>query len=59
MIFKVMALFEGFDHFIDLPLDMNLQLLEACERADIYKRRRPEVVFQVVNQETGDYEYQV
>lgn len=44
---------------IDLPNDKGMRLLEACEFADIYKRKNPNAVFSVVNEETGDIEYQV
>lgn len=44
---------------IDMPNDKGMRLLEACEFADIYKRKNPNAVFSVVNEETGDIEYQV
>lgn len=47
------------DMLIDMPLDNGLSLLEACGRADIYKRHNSKAVFSVVNVETGDIEYQV
>ena len=46
-------------HTLDLPGDKNLRLFDACDRADIYKRWRPDRVFTVVNEENGDFEYQV
>ena len=44
---------------IDMPNDKNMRLLTACEYADIYKRKNPKAIFSVVNEETGDVEYQV
>ena len=44
---------------IDMPNDKGMRLLEACEFADIYKRKNPDAVFSVINEETGDIEYQV
>lgn len=44
---------------IDMPNDKGMRLLEACEFADIYKRKNPNAVFSVINEETGDIEYQV
>ena len=57
--FKITMFVKNLNRAIDLPGDLNLGLLEACERADIYKRRRPDAIFTVVNMENGDYEYQV
>ena len=44
---------------IDMPNDKGMRLLEACEFADIYKRKNPDAVFSVINEDTGDIEYQV
>jgi len=43
----------------DMPMDTGLGLLEACDRAEIYKRRNPAAVFTVVNEDNGDVEYQI
>lgn len=47
------------DMFFDMPNDKNLRLFDACDRAEIYKRKNPSAVFSVVNMETGDIEYQI
>lgn len=57
--FKITLYTKELNRMIDLPGDTNLGLLEACERADIYKKRRPDAIFTVVNMENGDFEYQV
>lgn len=57
--FKITMYTKTLNRTIDLLGDMNLRLLDACERADIYKSRNPEAIFTVVNMENGDYEYQV
>lgn len=44
---------------VDMPNDSGLRLLEACYRADLYKRRNPAAIFSVVNMDNGDIEYQV
>lgn len=44
---------------IDMPKDKKLKLFEACYRCDIYKEKNPKATFTVVNEETGDIEYQV
>lgn len=44
---------------ITMPSCNGLRLLEACYFADIFKRRNPEAIFSVVNEENGDIEYQV
>ncbi len=43
----------------DMPMDTNLGLLEACDRAEIYKRKNPAAFFTVVNEDNGDVEYQI
>lgn len=43
---------------INMPFDTGLSFLEACERADIYKRHNSKAVVSVVN-DSGDIEYQV
>lgn len=43
----------------DMPNEKGMRLLQACEFADIYKRHNPDAVFSVVNEQTGDIEYQV
>ncbi len=43
---------------ISMPLDTDLRLFEACEKADIYKRHNSKAVYSVVN-DSGDIEYQV
>lgn len=47
------------DMQIDMPTDKGLGLLEACYRADLYKKRNGEAQFWVVNEETEDIEYSV
>lgn len=42
---------------IPMPLDVNLGLLEACYRADLYAKRNKDATFIVVN-EYGDVEYE-
>ena len=54
--FKVIMSLNG--HMIDMPHDNGLHLVDACNRADIYKRRNGYAVFLVINAENGDIEYQ-
>ena len=55
--FKIVMTFEG--RFLDMPHDSDLRLIEACYRADLYKKRNSVRTFSVINEETGDIEYQV
>ena len=57
--FKITMFSRSLKRELDLPSDTNLRLFDACERADMYKRRVPENIFSVINMETGDCEYQV
>lgn len=47
------------DIHADMPDDHDLGLMEACWRADVYKKRNPKAVFTVVNETNGDVEYQI
>lgn len=47
------------DMQIDMPNDTELGLMEACFRADCYKKRNSKAQFWVVNEETEDIEYSV
>ena len=38
-------------------MDNGLGLLEACFRADVYKKHNDRATFVVVNNKTGDIEY--
>ena len=55
--FKIMLEKDGMR--INMPHDHGLRLLEAAERADIYKRHNPSAVFTVVNEENDNIEYQI
>lgn len=55
--FKITMTFEG--RLLNMPHDSGLRLSEACYRADIYKGRNPKRTFSVINEVTGDIEYQV
>lgn len=44
---------------IDMPNEKGMRLMEACDYADIYKRKNPQAIFSVVDEVTGDLEYQV
>jgi len=46
-------------HTINMPGDKDLRLFEACDRAEIYKKRNPDRGFRVLNAENGDVEYEV
>lgn len=54
--YKIMMYVNGMT--INMPFDAGLSFLEACERADIYKRHNSKAVFSVVN-DSGEIEYQV
>ena len=55
--FKVQITVDG--RMIDMPHDSGLRLSEACYRADIYKKHNSKCTFTVVNEENGDFEYQI
>lgn len=55
--FKIVMCVHGMQ--IDMPNDTGLGLLEACFRADCYKKRNSKAQFWVVNEETEDIEYSV
>ena len=59
MAYKITLYSKSIGQTIDMPNDSGMRLLEACHFADIYKRKNPQAVFSVVNEETGDIEYQV
>lgn len=40
-----------------MPNDTELGLIEACARADVYKKHNSSAAFLVVNNTTGDVEY--
>ena len=44
---------------VQMPKDTHLGLFEACFRADVYKKQNGKNVYQVVNNETGDIEYEI
>ena len=46
------------DIHADMPNDFNLGLMEACWRADVYKKRNPTAHFIVINESNGDVEYE-
>lgn len=43
---------------IDMPTDKHLDLMEACNRADLYAKRNTSATFMVVNNENGDVDYE-
>lgn len=55
--FKVCMFFDG--NWVDMPNCNGLRLLVACEYADIFKRKNGKRDFCVVNEETGEVEYDV
>lgn len=55
--FKIVMHFDG--RMIDMPHDHGLRLSEACYRADLYKKRNEKRMFSVINEDTGDIEYQI
>lgn len=44
---------------VEMPEDKHLGLIEACKRADLYKKRNAKNKFLVVSEEYGDIEYEV
>lgn len=59
MKYKITMYIPHLNMTVDMPNNNGMRLFEACEFADIYKRRSPNNVFTVVNEENGDIEYQV
>ena len=45
--------------YIRMPDDDNLELFEACDRANIYKKKNPKATFRVINSENLDLEMEV
>lgn len=45
--------------YLEMPGDKGLRLFEACHRAELYKKKNPQAIFSVVNEENGDIEYQI
>ena len=59
MAYKITFYSKRIGETLDMPNENGMCLLEACNFAEIYKRKNPQAVFSVVNEETGDIEYQV
>lgn len=60
--YKIAMIFRNFDGKVKLtfmPNDKNLDLFEAVDRANIYKKRNNKNIFVVLNNENGDVEYEV
>ncbi len=56
--FKIVMVNCGMRRSIEMPKDKNLNLFEATRRADLYAKRNRNAIFQVVNENNADIEYE-